>query len=260
METKIYNQTGKEAGKITLPESVFGLPWNGDLIHQVLTSEMSNRRTSVAHTKTRGEVSGGGKKPWKQKGTGRARHGSTRSPIWRHGGVAHGPKNDKNFQRKVNRKMAAKALLTLLAKKYKDGEIVFVDAIKFETPKTRHAKNFFGDLSKIKGFEKLSKKNNAAFVALSSGEANFRRSFQNFGNVQVGDIRNLNPLDLAAYKFLVVTKPEDAVKFLESKISWKNEIKLENEEEKSKKDEKNDEKELVKIAKKPAKKKVSTKK
>src|SRR3989344_5026421 len=102
METKLYNQKGDESGKIEIPESIFGLPWNADLVHQVVVSMMSSMRHPIAHTKTRGEVSGGGKKPWQQKGTGRARHGSTRSPIWVGGGVAHGPRNDKNFDRKVN--------------------------------------------------------------------------------------------------------------------------------------------------------------
>src|SRR5690242_1243633 len=97
METKIYNHKGVETGKIQLPEDVFGVKWNADLVHQVVVSMESSARTAVAHVKNRGEVSGGGKKPWQQKGTGRARHGSIRSPIWVGGGVTHGPRKDKNF-------------------------------------------------------------------------------------------------------------------------------------------------------------------
>ena len=96
MESKLYNQKAEEAGKIDLPESVFNLPWNSDLVHQVVVAMTANRRTPLAHTKTRGEVSGGGKKPWRQKGLGKARHGSIRSPIWVGGGVAHGPRKDKD--------------------------------------------------------------------------------------------------------------------------------------------------------------------
>src|SRR5512135_1972448 len=102
MEAQIYNQKGEQTGKITLPESVFGLPWNGDLVHQVVTSMRSSEREPWAHTKDRGQVAGGGKKPWQQKGTGRARHGSSRSPIWRHGGITHGPITDKNYGKKIN--------------------------------------------------------------------------------------------------------------------------------------------------------------
>ncbi|MCL5782115.1 MAG: 50S ribosomal protein L4, partial [Patescibacteria group bacterium] len=125
MEATIYNQSGKTSGKITLPEEVFGLSWNADLVHEVVRLMNSNARPNVAHAKTRGEVRGGGKKPWRQKGTGRARHGSTRSPIWVGGGVAHGPRNEKNYSRKINKQAKRKALFTILSKKFKDGEIMF---------------------------------------------------------------------------------------------------------------------------------------
>jgi large subunit ribosomal protein L4 len=213
METQVYNQQGKESGKFTLPENIFSTPWNADLVHQVVTGMMANARDPIAHTKTRGEVRGGGKKPWQQKGLGRARHGSSRSPIWVGGGVAHGPRNDKNYTQKINKKMKTKALYTILAKKFKDNEIIFVDAISFTAPKTKDAKGVLGTLAGIKGFERLStKRKNSAFIALSDKDRMVEKSFSNFGNVEVGEIRNLNPLHVLNYKYLVIASPAESLK------------------------------------------------
>src|SRR3954464_11371557 len=117
MEAPIYNAEGKSAGKVDLPDVLFGQPWNPSLIHQVVTSMQDNARTNVAHVKGRGEVRGGGKKPWQQKGKGRARAGSIRSPIWRGGGITHGPTRDENFSRTIPKKMRAKALVIALSQK-----------------------------------------------------------------------------------------------------------------------------------------------
>src|ERR1035437_7631919 len=127
LDAKIYDQKGAVAGSIVLPAKVFAAKWRSDLVHQVVEGMRSNKRSGTADTKGRGEVRGGGKKPWKQKGTGRARHGSTRSPIWVGGGVTHGPLAEKNYKRKVSKKMRAQALFSVLSKKLKDNEILFVD-------------------------------------------------------------------------------------------------------------------------------------
>ena len=207
METPIYTQAGKVAGKYTLPEGVFGLPWNADLVHEIVRLMNSNSRTNIAHTKTRGEVSGTGKKPWQQKGTGRARHGSRRSPIWVGGGVAHGPRNDKNFSRKINRKTKTKALFTILSKKFKDGEILFVDTFSFTAPKTKEAKAVVISLSGIKGYEKLATKpKNVALIALDKKTDAVTKSFQNFGNFSVEEARNINPLSVLNHKYLIMIK------------------------------------------------------
>ncbi len=221
METKIYNQSGKEAGKVILPESIFGLPWNADLVHQVVTSMMTNARIHYAHTKTRGEVRGGGKKPWKQKGTGRARHGSTRSPIWVGGGVAHGPRNDKNFDRKVNKKMKAKALYTILSQKNRDGELVFIDDVKVEG-KAKNALVVLKSLSAVKGFEKLTKKRtNAAIIATASKDLLIERGFANFGSMSVSEVRNLNPIEVLNHKYLVIVNPQVSISILEARSAKK---------------------------------------
>lgn len=222
MESLIYNQKGEEVGKIKLPETVFGLPKNDDLIHQVVVSMRSNIRTPVAHTKGRGDVRGGGKKPWQQKGTGRARHGSIRSPLWRGGGVTHGPIKDKNYERKVNKKMKAKALYTILSQKMRDNEILFVDNFSFVKPKTQEAIISMKSLSKISEFKNLiSKKNNATYLALEKRDLNTKKSFANLSNVKVDDVKNLNPMDVMNYKYLIIERPEEAIKFIQNKLEKK---------------------------------------
>ncbi len=219
METTIYNQKGKSAGKIKLSEKIFDLPWNGDLVHQVVVSMQSNARTPVAHTKDRSEVSGGGKKPWRQKGTGRARHGSSRSPIWIGGGVTHGPRNDKDYSKKINKKMKTKALYTVLSEKMRNGEVIFVDSLDTAGMKATQAKEIMAALSTIPGAEGLAtKKKNAAYIGVPSSNDNVVRSFSNFGNVLVDDVRNMNPVRLLSYKYLIISAPEESMKILSKEV------------------------------------------
>jgi large subunit ribosomal protein L4 len=221
MEATVYNQTGKETGKIKLPEAVFGLPWNASaekLVHQVAISMMGNQRIPWAHTKNRGEVSGSGIKPWRQKGTGRARHGSRRSPIWVHGGIAHGPRNERDYSRKINKKMKMKALFAALSRKFKDGEIVFISDLTFKAPKTKEAKEVISSMAKVKEFGSINKKKNAAFIAFTEKDENTLKSFRNFSNLELGLVKDLNVLDLLQYKYLVVTDPEKSLEVLNSKI------------------------------------------
>ncbi|WKZ26382.1 MAG: 50S ribosomal protein L4 [Candidatus Paceibacterota bacterium] len=219
MEAKIYNKEGKEAGKIQLPEEVFGVAWNDDLIHKVAVSMASNKRAGTAHTKNRGEVSGGGKKPWRQKGTGRARHGSIRSPIWVGGGVAHGPRSDKSFEKKINKKEKNKALRVVLSRKLADGEILFIESFDFSGPKTSEAKKALSSLSAVSGFENLvSKKKNSAVIALADKNKNLEKSFRNFGNMEVEEIKNINPLLLLEHKYLIIANPEESLKKIPGKI------------------------------------------
>ncbi len=219
MEATLYTQKGTEAKKITISEAVFGLTWNADLVHQVVTSMNSSARSNVAHTKDRSQVRGGGKKPWQQKGTGRARHGSTRSPIWRHGGVTHGPNNEKDFDRKVNKKMKAKALYTILSAKFKKGQIIFVDSLSFKTPKTKDAQAVLKSFSKIKGFsDVLSKTKNSAYIATASKDVATEKSFNNFNNLKIDEIRNMSPLDLMKYKYIVISNPEEGLQHISKKL------------------------------------------
>ena len=208
MDAIIYNIEGKKSGTIALPVNIFGVRWNADLVKQVADSLMSAKRKPIAHTKDRSEVRGGGKKPWQQKGTGRARHGSIRSPIWVGGGVTGGPRNEKIFDRKVSKKMRTKALYTILSRKLRDGEVLFIDKMVLAKPKTGEAVKTLNTLSGIKGFEYLfSKRNNATVIALSTKNKETERAFDNLGNIEVLESRNLNPLSLLQYKYLVIENP-----------------------------------------------------
>ena len=219
METQIYNQKGKSVGKLSLPESIFGLPWNGDLVHQVVTAMQANARTPVAHTKDRSEVRGGGRKPWKQKGTGRARHGSSRSPIWVGGGVAHGPRNEKSYEQKINKKMKAKALYTVLSEKLRKGQIIFLEELNLKNIKTKDAVAVIKDLSALKGFEKMvgGKKPNT-FISVPAKGDTVKKSFANIQTVEVDEVRNMNPVDLLAYRYIIIAQPTESIAFLGGKI------------------------------------------
>lgn len=220
MEAKIWNASGKEAGTISLPTEIFGVAWNADLVHQVYTGMRANARQSIANTKFRGEVSGGGKKPWKQKGTGRARHGSNRSPIWRHGGVTHGPRADKDYSVKINRKMRVAALLSVLSKKAQDGEIIFVDKFSFSEPKTRDAKAALVAIATAAGAPTLATKRvNAAVIALSKKDMSAEKSFRNINSVISEEVRNLNTVDLMDKKFLVIENPTEAFEVLKARLA-----------------------------------------
>lgn len=221
MKTDIFDIKGKKAGSVELPENVFDLPWNAALIHQVVISMQANARTNVAHTKGRGDVRGGGKKPWQQKGTGRSRHGSSRSPIWKGGGVTHGPRNEKVYGREIPKKMRAKALFVALSQKMRDGELLFVDSFGLSAPKTADAKKALVALAGVKGFEKLAgtKKHNLALIASSEKSEANEKSFRNIGSVSFENVSNLNPVNVLKYKYIVIENPEASVTAIAKRAS-----------------------------------------
>lgn len=219
LEATIYSQKGTKAGSIALPEAVFGLKWNNALVHQVVTGMLSNKRAGTAHTKDRGEVSGGGKKPWKQKGTGRARHGSSRSPIWVGGGTTHGPRSEKDYSKKINKKMAAKALFTILSRKYADGSVLFVDALSIGAPKTKDAAAIMTGLSSVEGFAKIaSKKPTAVLIAVPQKSDALVKSFANLPGATLIETRELSALSVFNANHLLVVDPAATVATLEAKM------------------------------------------
>jgi large subunit ribosomal protein L4 len=200
MEYPLYNQKAENIGKVELPDTIFNLAMNNDLVHQIVTSLRSNKRQVIAHAKGRGEVRGGGKKPWKQKGTGRARHASIRSPIWKGGGVTGGPTKERNFKKKINKKMARKALLMALSSKVKDKQVFILDEIRLENPKTKEMALI------MKNFSALMDKKPNALLILPLSEDRFKRSTNNLTNLSVIEARNLNPLEVLSHKYLVLVK------------------------------------------------------
>ena len=214
-EAAVYSMDGKEVSKIALPAELFGAAWKADLVHQVVTGMQANARQNRAHTKDRSEVSGGGKKPWKQKGTGNARHGSSRSPIWRHGGVTFGPRSERDYSEKINKRMRVGALFSVLSRKMRDGEVLFVDELAFSAPKTTEAKKFLTALAEGAKTEALTvKTKNGALIALASYDPIKIKSFRNMGNVLTEEVRNLNPVDVLAHRYLIIERPQAAFQTL----------------------------------------------
>ena len=211
MKIETYNQSGEKVGQTLLPKEIFDIEINPDLVYQVAVSQMANRRKTIAHTKTRGEVSGGGRKPWRQKGTGRARHGSIRSPIWRHGGVVFGPRKEKIFKKEIPKKMRRKALSMVLSAKAKENLLILLDSLKIEKAKTKLMAKIIENLKKkIKDFK------GSLLIALPQKEETIYRAGRNIPDVGIIEARNLNALDLLSFKYLLM--PKETIKVIKETL------------------------------------------
>lgn len=197
MKVKVYNQNKEELREIELPKEIFEVEINSDLIHQVVLGQRSNKRQGTAQAKMRGEVSGGGKKPWRQKGTGRARHGSTRSPLWRGGGVTFGPRADRNYKKTIPAKMRRKALAMVLSAKAKENMILVIDKLDFGKPNTKQMK---------KVLNTLFLKDGSGMLVLSKMDKNLILSIRNIPKTMSIQAKDLNVLDLLNYKYVVVSE------------------------------------------------------
>ncbi len=198
MTVNLYNIEAKTTDKIELSDRVWNAPWNPDLVKFALDAQVASDRDNLAHAKGRGEVSGGGKKPWRQKGTGRARHGSTRSPIWVGGGVAHGPNKETVYAKKINQKMKQAAIFSILSKKLAEGEVKFVDSLALKEAKTKEAAKIVSNLS-----------GNSTLIIPGTENKNIYRAAANIEKVKSLDPRSLNVYELLKYKNILVEK--DAV-------------------------------------------------
>ena len=192
---KLKNQSGKEVGTVALSDDDFGRQPNVPVMHQVVTAQLAHRRAGTQSTKTRAEVSGGGKKPYKQKGTGNARQGSTRSPQFSGGGVALGPKPRK-YSQKTPKKMVKIALQSALSDRANEGKVVVVDGWKFETPKTSDAQAALTAIG-VSG---------RTLVVVKRDEINAIRSFRNLPGVQLIEVGELNAYDVLCNDYIVFTQ------------------------------------------------------
>lgn len=203
MKTKVYNFKGEIVEEIDLPDDIFAIRLNQSLIHQVFRWYLMNNYYPYAHTKTRAEVQGGGKKPWRQKGTGRARHGSIRSPIWVGGGVTFGPRNEKKRNIKINKKMRRKAILMALSAKLKESFLKVIDKIEPEKYKTKEFEKFF---TKFLQPRKTKKKRETGLLVIESNKAEIFRSVRNLPYADVIEAKNLNLWEILNHKYLFLSK------------------------------------------------------
>lgn len=199
-EAHLYNVKREKVGTVMLPESVFSVAWKGALVKQALDAQLANRRIPWAKAKDRSEVRGGGRKPWRQKGTGRARHGSTRSPIWVGGGKSHGPVTERDYSQKLNKKMRRAAIAMLLSKKLADGELIMLDTFALAEPKT---KLLASELRTLTQMGKTKKKFDALLVP-SAEEKGIHRAGRNLPKAKVAHPATLNVYDLMNYKHVVL--------------------------------------------------------
>jgi len=219
MQTTLYSTQGKKAGTIELPEVLFGAKWNADLVHQVITSMESNQRAGTAHTKNRGEVEGSRAKPWKQKGTGRARHGDKRSPIWKGGGVTHGPRNDRNYKKDIPAGIKRAALLSVISAKFSSEKMLFVEKVTLADSKTKDASAILSTLSKIEGAKNITRKDARICLVVKDAPRTLINSFRNLPQVSLVTARQLSVQDIIMSRYIIVTDAEAAVQTLVERVN-----------------------------------------
>ena len=198
LKVNVYNQAGEKVSDLDLNPKIFGLEKiDANLVHAAVRTQRNNIRGPWAHTKMMGEVSGSGKKPWKQKGTGRARVGSIRSPLWRGGGITFGPRKNRDWSLKLNKKVLHKALFTILSDKLNDKKLIIVDQIN-EAAKTKELANRLRDLANKAG---LGKK---YILIIPTHNKNLEKAARNLENVKVLSAKQLNVLDLLRYDVIIL--------------------------------------------------------
>lgn len=214
-QASIYNFNGEVVGKELLDDIIFNVPVKPEIVQQAVVAQQANSREVVAHTKDRSEVRGGGRKPWKQKGTGRARHGSIRSPLWAGGGVTFGPNNERNFSKKINKKVRKSALRMVLTDRAKNNAIYLVEDTIIPEKKTKSAHVLLKNLKLrktkevVKNEDDGNKKNIIAkersiLVVLPKEKKEFSKFFRNIARVTPISVESLNVVDIMKNQYLVM--------------------------------------------------------
>jgi large subunit ribosomal protein L4 len=208
IKVKVYNQKAELVGEENLSEKIFCKKVNEDLVHQAMVTQTSNMRQVLAHTKDRSEVRGGGKKPWRQKGTGRARAGSSRSPLWRGGGVTFGPTKDRNFKMEINKKMKQNALCMVLSDKLSSNQILVLDKLSLSEFKTKTVNEILEVLeTKVLAIANDKKKTKRSILVINDQkDEKVKFSTRNLAGVKIINLENINILDLLKYKSIILTQ------------------------------------------------------
>jgi large subunit ribosomal protein L4 len=202
LKIKIHNQTAEVVNDLELAENIFAVPVNTELLHQAIVAQNNNSRQVLAHTKTRSEVAGGGKKPWKQKGTGRARVGSSRSPIWIGGGVTFGPRKDRNFKQKINQKMKQRAMFIALSDRFESKALAVINEFKLSEYKTKTISNILTTFEK-----KIFSTDRRSLLIISDGKDEMLKySIRNLQNTKLINLDNINLLDIVNHRHLIMTE------------------------------------------------------
>jgi len=241
IKVNVYNQKCEAVGDIKLSDRIFGVKASDALVHQAMVTQMANERQVLAHTKDRSEVRGGGRKPWRQKGTGRARAGSTRSPIWKGGGVTFGPRKDRNFKKNINKKMKQKAMFMVLSDRAASNSFIILDKLEIDKFKTKALNEIINSLEKKvlesskqktrattgraenrqqpennkQISEKTTREKRSILIINDKKDEKVKYSGRNLAGVKIINIDNINILDLLKYRDLVITK--NAVKKIEKR-------------------------------------------
>jgi len=221
MKYPVYNINGEQIKEIELSSRLFGVPAKTAVIHQVVVAQEANSRQVLAHTKTKGEVRGGGKKPWRQKGTGRARHGSTRSPIWVGGGITFGPRSDRNFSQKVNKKQKQAALAMCLSDKAADKNLIVFDKLSDGINKTKALSQWIKEIkTKVPAISKSKK----VLLVMGEKDKGLILAAHNLAGVSTISAQSLNCVDLL--KAQAVLTSERAIEKIEKQFKLVKEKKL----------------------------------